>query len=245
MCVCYVQWNILPQHEIKEQHNALVMNKKIMSILAKRDAAVRERGQALYQKALAARDQALQQRDKALTERDRALIERDNAFAALQDHENSLNFALSGGKCYEGETHKLATFPISTLKENKTKGKKDLNPSPGKKSKTDWDCYDLGLNFDQRTMPVPVCTCTGSAHQCYKWGNGGWQSSCCTTTLSQHPLPQMPNKKHSRVGGRKMSGNVFSRLLSRLAAEGYDLSFPVDLKDYWARHGTNRYITIK
>ncbi|KAG2259337.1 hypothetical protein Bca52824_078631 [Brassica carinata] len=93
-----MEWNILPQHEIKEQHNALVMNKKIMSILAKRDAAVRERGQALSTKkeALAARDQALQQRDKALTERDRALIERDNAFAALQDHENSLNFALSG-----------------------------------------------------------------------------------------------------------------------------------------------------
>uniref|UniRef100_A0A1J3GL85 GAGA-binding transcriptional activator n=1 Tax=Noccaea caerulescens TaxID=107243 RepID=A0A1J3GL85_NOCCA len=271
-------WNMLPQHQIKEQHNALVMNKKIMSILAERDAAVQERNQAVSAKkeAIAARDEALQQRDKALTERDKALIERDNAFAALQHHENSLNFALSGGKRYQGddgfnitgETHKLAAFPISTIppevaatkatskrkKQGQGKGKKvgeDLNrgvAAPGKKSRKDWDSNDVSLNlvtFDETTMPVPVCTCTGSAHQCYKWGSGGWQSSCCTTTLSQYPLPQMPNKRHSRMGGRKMSGNVFSRLLSRLAVEGFDLSCPVDLKDYWARHGTNRYITIK
>ncbi|ESQ46018.1 hypothetical protein EUTSA_v10000273mg [Eutrema salsugineum] len=267
-------WNMMPQHQIKEQHNALVMNKKIMSILAERDAAVQERNQAVSAKreAVAARDEALQQRDKALSERDKALIERDTAFAALQHHENSLNFALSGGKQrYDvddgfsfGETHKPDVFPITTIpaekkvskrkKQGQAKGKKvgeDLNrgvAAPGKKSRTDWDSNDVGLNlvtFDETTMPVPVCTCTGSAHQCYKWGNGGWQSSCCTTTLSQYPLPQMPNKRHSRVGGRKMSGNVFSRLLSRLAAEGYELSCPVDLKDYWARHGTNRYITIK
>ncbi|AEC07147.1 Protein BASIC PENTACYSTEINE4 [Arabidopsis thaliana] len=273
-------WNMIPQHQIKEQHNALVMNKKIMSILAERDAAVHERNQAVSAKkeAVAARDEALQQRDKALSERDKALIERDNAYAALQHHENSLNFALSGGKCVDGddcfgigEPHKLEVFPLSTIppevtntkvvnkrkKENKqglSKVKKvgeDLNrrvPAPGKKSRTDWDSQDVGLNlvtFDETTMPVPMCSCTGSTRQCYKWGNGGWQSSCCTTTLSQYPLPQMPNKRHSRMGGRKMSGNVFSRLLSRLSAEGYDLSCPVDLKDYWARHGTNRYITIK
>ncbi|VVB08532.1 unnamed protein product [Arabis nemorensis] len=272
-------WNMLPQHQIKEQHNALVMNKKIMSILAERDTALQERNQAVSAKkeAVAARDEALQQRDKALSERDKALIERDNAFAALQHHENSLNFALSGGKrnggddgFSVGETHKLEAFPISIIppevantkvnkrkKENKQgqpKVKKvgeDLNhrvAAPGKKSRKDWDSNDVGLNlvtFDETTMPIPVCTCTGSAHQSYKWGNGGWQSSCCTTTLSQYPLPQMPNKRHSRVEGRKMSGNVFSILLTRLAAEGYDLACPVDLKDYWARHGTNRYITIK
>ncbi|CAF2275938.1 BnaA04g12060D [Brassica napus] len=266
-------WNMLPHHQIKEQHNALVMNKKIMSILAERDAAVHERNQAVSAKleALAARDQALLQRDKALAERDKALIERDNAFAALQHHENSLNFALSGGKRCQGAddddddvlftiddlcptTSTNPTKEIKRKKENKPKGKKvgeDLNllvAAPGKKCKKDWDTNHFGLNlvtFDEKTMPVPVCTCTGSAHQCYKWGNGGWQSSCCTTTLSLYPLPQKPNKRHSRVGGRKMSGNVFSRLLSHLAAEGYDLSSRVDLKDYWARHGTNRYITIK
>ncbi|KAK1553858.1 hypothetical protein Q3G72_004559 [Acer saccharum] len=115
-------------------------------------------------------------------------------------------------------------------------------------SKTDWKGQVLGLNqvtFDESTMPAPVCSCTGVLRQCYKWGNGGWQSACCTTTLSMYPLPAVPNKRHARVGGRKMSGSAFNKLLSRLAAEGHDLSSPVDLKDNWAKHGTNRYITIK
>ncbi|CAN1314784.1 Protein BASIC PENTACYSTEINE6 [Linum perenne] len=115
-------------------------------------------------------------------------------------------------------------------------------------SKTDWKGQDLGLNqiaFDETTMQAPVCSCTGIFRQCYKWGNGGWQSSCCTTTLSMYPLPTVPNKRHARIGGRKMSGSAFSKLLSRLAAEGNDLSHPVDLKNHWAKHGTNRYITIK
>ncbi|XP_050364155.1 protein BASIC PENTACYSTEINE6 isoform X1 [Argentina anserina] len=115
-------------------------------------------------------------------------------------------------------------------------------------SKSNWKCQDLGLNqvaYDDTTMPAPVCSCTGVLRQCYKWGNGGWQSSCCTTTMSIYPLPAVPNKRHARVGGRKMSGSAFNKLLSRLAAEGHDLSNPVDLKDNWAKHGTNRYITIK
>ncbi|XP_058725355.1 protein BASIC PENTACYSTEINE6 [Vicia villosa] len=115
-------------------------------------------------------------------------------------------------------------------------------------SKADWKPQDLALNqvaYDDSTMPAPVCSCTGVLRQCYKWGNGGWQSACCTTTLSVYPLPAVPNKRHARVGGRKMSGSAFNKLLSRLAAEGHDLSHPVDLKDHWAKHGTNRYITIK
>ncbi|KAL3634271.1 Protein BASIC PENTACYSTEINE6 [Castilleja foliolosa] len=106
----------------------------------------------------------------------------------------------------------------------------------------------LGLNevvFDETTMPAPVCSCTGVLRQCYKWGNGGWQSSCCTTNLSMYPLPALPNKRHARIGGRKMSGSAFNKLLSRLTIEGHDLSNPVDLKENWAKHGTNRYITIK
>ncbi|KAL6995787.1 Protein BASIC PENTACYSTEINE6 [Sarracenia purpurea var. burkii] len=126
-------------------------------------------------------------------------------------------------------------------------GGEDLNKQLGM-SKPNWKDKDhLGLNqvaFDE-SMPVPVCSCTGVLRPCYKWGNGGWQSSCCTTTMSVYPLPAVPNKRHARVGGRKMSGSAFNKLLSRLAAEGYDLSNPVDLKDHWAKHGTNRYITIK
>ncbi|XP_042480954.1 protein BASIC PENTACYSTEINE6-like isoform X2 [Macadamia integrifolia] len=115
-------------------------------------------------------------------------------------------------------------------------------------SKPDWKGHDLGLNqvtFDDSAMPVPVCSCTGVLQPCYKWGNGGWQSACCTTTLSMYPLPALPNKRHARVGGRKMTGSAFTKLLSRLASEGHDLSTPLDLKHHWARHGTNRYITIK
>ncbi|KAL3838965.1 hypothetical protein ACJIZ3_023556 [Penstemon smallii] len=107
---------------------------------------------------------------------------------------------------------------------------------------------NLGLNqinFDESAMPVPVCSCTGSPQPCYRWGNGGWQSACCTTTISMYPLPQMANKRYSRVGGRKMSGSAFGKLLNRLAAEGYDFSTPLDLKDHWAKHGTNRYSTLK
>uniref|UniRef100_A0A1D1Y9T5 GAGA-binding transcriptional activator n=1 Tax=Anthurium amnicola TaxID=1678845 RepID=A0A1D1Y9T5_9ARAE len=115
-------------------------------------------------------------------------------------------------------------------------------------SKNDWKGQDQGLNlvnFDESAMPAPVCSCTGALQQCYKWGNGGWQSACCTTTLSVYPLPMVPNKRHTRLGGRKMSGSAFSKLLSRFAAEGRDLTMPVDLKDHWAKHGTNRYITIR
>ncbi|XP_047971965.1 protein BASIC PENTACYSTEINE6-like [Salvia hispanica] len=107
---------------------------------------------------------------------------------------------------------------------------------------------NLGLNqinFDESAMPVPVCSCTGSPQPCYRWGNGGWQSACCTTTISMYPLPQVANKRYSRVGGRKMSGSAFNKLLNRLAAEGYDFSSPLDLKDHWAKHGTNRYSTLK
>lgn len=114
--------------------------------------------------------------------------------------------------------------------------------------KHEWKDQDLGLNqvaYDDSTMPIPVCSCTGVFRPCYKWGNGGWQSSCCTTTMSMYPLPSLPNKRHARIGGRKMSGSVFNKLISRLAGEGHDLANPVDLKEHWAKHGTNRYITIK
>ncbi|CAK8579111.1 unnamed protein product [Lathyrus sativus] len=291
-------WNADPQHQIKEQ-NALVMNKKIRSIMAERQATLLEieLEAAITAKndALAARDVALRQRDEALAQRDNALLERDNALAALQCRNSSANFSFNGGN-HRGSkrTHHSSNrnqsnmteaaysstdiiirdaSPVTVItseaieshltktakdnsKASKTPSKvkkmgEDLNRkaySEGTKIKSEWDRQDVGLNlitFDETVMPVPVCTCTGAPRQCYKWGNGGWQSSCCTTTLSMYPLPQLPNKRHARIGGRKMSGSVFTRLLSRFASEGHDLSLPLDLKDYWARHGTNRYITIK
>ncbi|KAK7318316.1 hypothetical protein RJT34_03015 [Clitoria ternatea] len=292
-------WNTDPQHQVKEP-NALVMNKKIRSIMAERQAAILELEleAAISEKneALAARDAAIRQRDEALAQRDNALLERDNALAALQNRNTTVNYPFGSGiqrgsKRMHHSANHLSNLtdaayntkdiirdasPVTIVtseavrsqakrtKENRvinskasksvSKVKKigeDLNRqacSEGTKIRSEWDRQDVGLNlvaFDETIMPVPVCTCTGVPRQCYKWGNGGWQSSCCTTTLSMYPLPQLPNKRHARIGGRKMSGSVFTRLLSRLASEGHDLSIPLDLKEYWARHGTNRYITIK
>lgn len=124
----------------------------------------------------------------------------------------------------------------------------DFNKQLVAATKSDWKSQDLGLNqivFDEATMPPPSCSCTGVLRQCYKWGNGGWQSSCCTTSISMFPLPMGENKRHCRVGGRKMSGSAFNKLLNRLSTEGHDLSNTIDLKDHWARHGTNRYTIIK
>ncbi|KAE9601367.1 hypothetical protein Lal_00023761 [Lupinus albus] len=282
-------WNMDVQHlrEVKEP-NALVMNKKIRSIMAERQAAILELEleAAISEKieALAARDLAFRQRDEALAQRDNAIMECDIALAALQNRNNAANFPAGGVQCGSKRMHQASystkdkpvrdTTPVTVitadavkshkakkLKENKvinskaskspTKLGEDLNrhaSSQGTKIKSEWDKLDVGLNlvaFDETIMPAPVCTCTGVPRQCYKWGSGGWQSSCCTTALSMYPLPQLPNKRHARIGGRKMSGSVFTRLLSRLASEGHDLSVPLDLKSYWARHGTNRYITIK
>lgn len=291
-------WTMMPQDQVKEQNNALVMNKKIMSIIGERDTARMERNIAVAQKkeALAARDEALQQRDRALAERDSALMERDKVLAALQCQENYFMESLvqHGAKRVHrpiyhstsmdealkmGERHVINALPMTVItsdtfksphvkqtKENKAnnaalkvpkpksqlKVKKmgeDLNRHDSgdvKRFKSEWDDMGLNLvNFDESTMPAPVCSCTGAPRQCYKWGNGGWQSACCTTALSSYPLPQLPNKRHSRIGGRKMSGGAFTKLLSRLSFEGHDLSIPVDLKNFWAKHGTNRYITIK
>ncbi|KAL0914169.1 hypothetical protein M5K25_017679 [Dendrobium thyrsiflorum] len=138
--------------------------------------------------------------------------------------------------------------PLNQWRGSVIGGGEDLNKQAIVTKHHEWKGQDLGLNlvtFDESTMPPPACSCTGKLQQCYKWGSGGWQSACCTTTLSMYPLPVMPNKRHARVAGRKMSGSAFTKLLSRLAAEGHDLSSPLDLKDHWAKHGTNRYITIK
>ncbi|KAK4400987.1 protein BASIC PENTACYSTEINE7 [Sesamum angolense] len=40
-----------------------------------------------------------------------------------------------------------------------------------------------------------------------------------------------------------MSRGPYRKLLFALAAEGHDLSQPVDLKNHWARHGTNKFVT--
>ncbi|CAL9765201.1 unnamed protein product [Musa acuminata subsp. burmannicoides] len=128
---------------------------------------------------------------------------------------------------------------------NPTK-KKGGSSSTGKREKKNQDSVaEQGTMLDISSVPVPVCSCTGVPRQCYRWGSGGWQSSCCTTTISEYPLPMSPTRPGARLAGRKMSIGAYGKLLQRLSAEGFDLSYAVDLKDHWARHGTNKFVTIR
>ncbi|CAA7395669.1 unnamed protein product [Spirodela intermedia] len=102
-----------------------------------------------------------------------------------------------------------------------------------------------GINLDISGLPTPVCSCTGTPQQCYRWGIGGWQSACCTTTVSMYPLPMSTKRRGARIAGRKMSQGAFKKVLEKLAGEGYNLSNPIDLSAHWAKHGTNKYVTIR
>ncbi|OVA03240.1 GAGA-binding transcriptional activator [Macleaya cordata] len=102
-----------------------------------------------------------------------------------------------------------------------------------------------GIDMDIMGIPTPVCSCTGIAQQCYRWGCGGWQSACCTTSLSMYPLPMSTKRRGARIAGRKMSQGAFKKVLEKLAAEGYNLSNPIDLRTHWAKHGTNKFVTIR
>ncbi|CAH8382748.1 unnamed protein product [Eruca vesicaria subsp. sativa] len=102
-----------------------------------------------------------------------------------------------------------------------------------------------GVTIDIGCLPVPVCSCTGSCQQCYRWGCGGWQSACCTTNVSMYPLPMNTKKRGARIAGRKMSQGAFKKVLEKLSGDGFDFSNPIDLKSYWAKHGTNKFVTIR
>ncbi|WOK97527.1 hypothetical protein Cni_G06235 [Canna indica] len=102
-----------------------------------------------------------------------------------------------------------------------------------------------GIDFDVSRIPTPVCSCTGKPQPCYRWGVGGWQSACCTTNISMHPLPMSTKRRGVRIAGRKMSQGAFKKVLEKLAGEGYNLSNPIDLRTFWAKHGTNKFVTIK
>ncbi|CAI9113254.1 OLC1v1013827C1 [Oldenlandia corymbosa var. corymbosa] len=102
-----------------------------------------------------------------------------------------------------------------------------------------------GRSLDLSKFPIPVCTCTGTAQYCYRWGAGGWQSACCTTGMSVYPLPMSTKRRGARIAGRKMSLGAFRKVLEKLDSEGFDLSKSIDLKNHWAKHGTNKFVTIR
>nr|ADV59367.1 GAGA-binding transcriptional activator [Artemisia annua] len=119
---------------------------------------------------------------------------------------------------------------------------------PGHRAKTVKKNVDMvinGIDMDISGIPIPVCSCTGSPQQCYRWGAGGWQSACCTTTISMYPLPMSTKRRGARIAGRKMSQGAFKKVLEKLASEGYNFANAIDLRTYWAKHGTNKFVTIR
>lgn len=125
---------------------------------------------------------------------------------------------------------------------------KDNNSNSSKRrnsSNNNMDVVINGIDLDISGIPIPVCSCTGTPQQCYRWGCGGWQSACCTTSVSIYPLPMSTKRRGARIAGRKMSQGAFKKVLEKLAAEGYNFSNPIDLRTHWAKHGTNKFVTIR
>ncbi|XP_020598248.1 protein BASIC PENTACYSTEINE7-like, partial [Phalaenopsis equestris] len=91
-----------------------------------------------------------------------------------------------------------------------------------------------GGSTDFSRVPIPVCSCTGVRRECHKFA-GGWRSTCCTASLSEYPLPFTSSRPKKRIMGRSITKAAYKKILERLAAEGHDLLWGVDLKNHWAR----------
>ncbi|RDY00359.1 Protein BASIC PENTACYSTEINE2, partial [Mucuna pruriens] len=149
-----------------------------------------------------------------------------------------------GGQSKKRQTRGALTTP----KAKKPRKPKDNGNVPVQRVKPPKKTMELvinGIDMDISGLPIPVCSCTGAPQQCYRWGCGGWQSACCTTNVSIYPLPMSMKRRGARIAGRKMSQGAFKKVLEKLAAEGYNFANPIDLKTHWARHGTNKFVTIR
>lgn len=125
------------------------------------------------------------------------------------------------------------------------KEKGEVSAQRAKAPKKSMDVTINGIDMDISGIPIPVCSCTGTPQQCYRWGCGGWQSACCTTSISMYPLPMSTKRRGARIAGRKMSQGAFKKVLEKLASEGYNFANPIDLRSHWAKHGTNKFVTIR
>ncbi|CAN1258170.1 Protein BASIC PENTACYSTEINE1 [Linum perenne] len=118
-------------------------------------------------------------------------------------------------------------------KAKKPRKPKDPSSNPVQRAKPPKKSMEMvinGIDMDISGIPIPVCSCTGTPQQCYRWGCGGWQSACCTTNVSMYPLPMSTKRRGARIAGRKMR---------------YNFSNPIDLRTHWAKHGTNKFVTIR
>ncbi|KAJ0988442.1 hypothetical protein J5N97_006798 [Dioscorea zingiberensis] len=146
----------------------------------------------------------------------------------------------------QGRPHKAPKVkkPKKT-NDSRDEGVNDSVPRGRNGKNTNTSLVINGINVDISGIPTPVCSCTGAPQQCYRWGIGGWQSACCTTSISMYPLPMSTKRRGARIAGRKMSQGAFKKVLERLASEGQNLSNPIDLRTFWAKHGTNKFVTIR
>ncbi|CAN8238779.1 unnamed protein product [Cochlearia groenlandica] len=142
----------------------------------------------------------------------------------------------------EAFERRQCTKKLKAKKERKIKDSNSVQRSPLRKRV---EMVINGVSMDIGCLPVPVCSCTGLSQPCYRWGCGGWQSACCTTNVSVYPLPMSSKKRGARIAGRKMSQGAFRKVLERLSNDGFDFSKPIDLKSHWAKHGTNKFVTIR
>ncbi|CAN8312208.1 unnamed protein product [Cochlearia groenlandica] len=140
---------------------------------------------------------------------------------------------------------KTGSTTASKPKKPRKPKEENQNVSRVKPAKKSVDLVINGISMDISGLPVPVCTCTGAPQQCYRWGCGGWQSACCTTNISMHPLPMSTKRRGARISGRKMSQGAFKKVLEKLASDGFNFGSSIDLKSHWARHGTNKFVTIR
>ncbi|KAK8947730.1 Protein Barley B recombinant [Platanthera guangdongensis] len=144
---------------------------------------------------------------------------------------------------------KSQSKPPKPKKPKKTLEVKDggIDPSVSRRKgeKKNMGLVINGFSIDLSGIPPPVCSCTGTPQQCYRWGAGGWQSACCTTSMSVYPLPMSCKRKGARIAGRKMSLGAFKKVLEKLAGDGHRFKDPIDLKLFWAKHGTNKFVTIR
>ncbi|KAK1412093.1 hypothetical protein QVD17_33076 [Tagetes erecta] len=180
-----------------------------------------------------------------------------NSIHVMQSNESSNDHGISvdeidGGDVGDddggiGPIKKRSASTMKTARGKKPKAKETTNQT-GQRSKLMKRSLDLvinGIDMDVSGIPIPVCTCTGTPQQCYRWGSGGWQSACCTTTISMYPLPMSTKRRGARIAGRKMSQGAFKKVLERLASEGYNFDNAIDLRGHWAKHGTNKFVTIR
>ncbi|KAL7000736.1 Protein BASIC PENTACYSTEINE2-like [Sarracenia purpurea var. burkii] len=165
-----------------------------------------------------------------------------DASAAIEDPTVCRNKKRTGGNTPKAPRPKKNKKGPSVPKDNNENSSVQRAKPSNKKS---MDVVINGIDMDISGIPIPVCSCTGPPQQCYRWGCGGWQSACCTTTISIYPLPMSTKRRGARIAGRKMSQGAFKKVLEKLAAEGYNFSNPIDLRTHWAKHGTNKFVTIR